>query len=76
MIPRYERPPAPVAARFPRATEPSGGASVAAPVWRDFFQEPRLLRLVELALASNRDLRVAVLNVQKSRAAYHVARSS
>jgi len=32
--------------------------------------------LVELALASNRDLRVAVLNVQKSRAAYHVMRSS
>jgi multidrug efflux system outer membrane protein len=76
MIPRYERPPAPVAARFPRATEPSSGASVAAPVWKEFYQEPRLLRLVELALASNRDLRVAVLNVQKSRAAYHVTRSS
>jgi multidrug efflux system outer membrane protein len=76
MIPRYERPPAPVVARFPGATEPSGSVSVAVPAWQGFFQEPRLLRLVELALASNRDLRVAVLNVQKSRAAYRVTRSS
>ena len=76
MIPRYERPAAPVAARFPGAAEPAGSALLAAPDWKDFFQEPRLLRLIELALADNRDLRVAVLNVQKSRAAYRVTRSS
>jgi multidrug efflux system outer membrane protein len=74
MIPRYERPPAPVAARFPGAAEPSSDAPVA-PAWRDFFREVRLLRLIELALADNRDLRVAVLNVQRSRAEYRVARS-
>ena len=31
--------------------------------WRDFLRDPRLQRLVEIALANNRDLRVAVLNV-------------
>jgi multidrug efflux system outer membrane protein len=76
MIPRYERPPAPVAAQFPGAPEPPGGAPAGAPAWQDFFQEPQLHRLIELALAGNRDLQVAVLNVQKSRAAYRITRST
>ena len=31
--------------------------------WRDFMADPRLQRLVEIALENNRDLRVAALNV-------------
>jgi outer membrane protein, multidrug efflux system len=75
MIPRYERPPAPVAERFPGAVG-SSDAAAANLGWRDFFHEARLLRLIELALADNRDLRVAALNLQRSRAEYRVTRSS
>jgi multidrug efflux system outer membrane protein len=75
MIPRYERPPAPVAERFPGAVG-SSDAAAANLGWRDFFHEARLVRLIELALAENRDLRVAALNVQRSRAEYRVTRSS
>jgi multidrug efflux system outer membrane protein len=76
MIPRYERPSAPVAVKFPGAAEESGSTAAADLAWKDFFREARLLRLIELALAGNRDLRVAALNVQKSRAGYRVTRSS
>jgi outer membrane protein, multidrug efflux system len=76
MIPRYQRPPAPVAARFPGAAESAGGAMAADLEWKEFFRDTRLLRLIELALAENRDLRVAALNVQRSRAEYRVTRSS
>jgi multidrug efflux system outer membrane protein len=43
--------------------------------WRDFFVDPRLQSLIASALANNRDLRVAVLNIEKARAQYRVQRS-
>ena len=36
--------------------------------WRDLVREPRLLAWVDLALQNNRDLRVALLNVQRAQA--------
>src|SRR5690606_5330648 len=43
--------------------------------WRDFFRDERLRRLIETALAHNRDLRVAVLNIERARAQYRVVRA-
>jgi multidrug efflux system outer membrane protein len=43
--------------------------------WRDFFVDPRLQSLIAAALANNRDLRVAVLNIEKARAQYRVQRA-
>jgi multidrug efflux system outer membrane protein len=40
------------------------------------FRDERLNRLVELALANNRDLRTAVLNVQQTEAQYRITRSA
>ena len=42
----------------------AGGAAAADIGWREFFPDPQLQQLIALALANNRDLRVAVLNVQ------------
>lgn len=44
--------------------------------WRDFFVDPRLQQLIGAALSGNRDLRVAMLNVDKARAQYRVQRSA
>ena len=44
--------------------------------WRDFLTDPRLQRLVEIALANNRDLRVAALNVAQMQAQYRIQRSA
>lgn len=43
--------------------------------WRDVFLDPRLQRAIEAAIAHNRDLRVAVLNVALAEAQYRVQRA-
>ena len=82
--PVYERPAAPVAATYPTGDAykgSSGGSGNAAlPAveigWRDFLTDPRLQRLVEIALANNQDLRVAALNVAQTQAQYRIQRSN
>jgi multidrug efflux system outer membrane protein len=79
MAPPYERPPAPVAPHYP--AEPAGPAAPPAAkpaadiAWQDFFADPRLQRLIALALQNNRDLRVAALNIEQARAQVQVQRS-
>ncbi|MDM0077477.1 efflux transporter outer membrane subunit [Variovorax sp. J2P1-59] len=77
LIPKYERPEAPVPAVFPNA-QPSGTAQplAATIAWQDYFTDPRLQKLIELALANNRDLRVAVLNIEQARAQFQITRSA
>lgn len=72
MAPKYTRPKAPVAEGFE-------GAKPSAPVadirWQDYFTDPGMKSVIELALANNRDFRVASLNVQKAQAAYRIQRA-
>jgi multidrug efflux system outer membrane protein len=44
--------------------------------WRDFFVDTHLQALIAQALANNRDLRVAVLNVESARAQFHIQRAA
>ncbi|MES2296779.1 MAG: efflux transporter outer membrane subunit [Pseudomonadota bacterium] len=74
MAPHYERPAAPVAATFPGAGTAAGGAA-AQTGWHDYFADARLRQLIELALANNRDLRVAILNIEQARAQYQIRRA-
>ena len=78
LIPTYQRPEAPVSARYPdaSASDASRLANVADLGWRKVFADARLQRLIELGLANNRDLRVAILNIEKSRAQYRIQRSA
>ena len=76
MIPKYERPAAPVAAQYPGATELRRESAASDIAWQSFFVEERLKKLIELALANNRDLRVAILNVEQSCAQYRITRSA
>ena len=75
MAPSYERPAAPVAAVFPDAG-PGTGTPAAQTDWHAFFADARLARLIELALANNRDLRVSVLNIETARAQLGVQRAA
>ena len=78
LIPAYERPAAPVAATYPAETAPAGagGAVPAADIdWQRFFADTRLKRLIELALVNNRDLRIAVLNIEQARAIHQIRRA-
>ena len=61
------------------AALPAAGAMPIAGVadvgWRDFFADPKLAQLIAKALETNRDLRVAVLNVERARALYRIQRA-
>ena len=81
MAPRYSRPDAPVPASWPTGpayqsgAAPAGETAAADLQWSRFFVNPQLQKLIGLALANNRDLRVAALNVEKSRARFRIRRA-
>jgi len=62
----------PPAAVTSTEVEPAAAADIG---WRDFFTDPKLEELIARALANNRDLRVAVLNVQRTRELYRIQRA-
>jgi multidrug efflux system outer membrane protein len=80
MIPKYTRPDLPVPSSWPE-TAAAGGGAQAAPLatdvrWQDYFTDPRLCSVIELALANNRDLRIAALGIEKAQALYRIQRSA
>ncbi len=84
LAPTLVLPPAPLAASWPAGAAPSSAATDSAPQatapadieWRAFVTDARLRGTLELALLNNRDLRVAVLNIERARAQYRITRSA
>ncbi|MDB5955245.1 efflux transporter outer membrane subunit [Ramlibacter sp.] len=78
--PIYHRPDAPVTGTYPAGAAygpPGTGTLPATEIgWRDFLTDARLQRMVEIALANNRDLRVAALTVRQVQAQYRIQRST
>ena len=81
MIPKYERPAAPVAGDWPAvngaalATQASAATPAADLEWQSFFSDPKLKLLIGAALQNNRDLRIAVLNIEQARAQFQIRRA-
>ena len=76
LMPAYEQPSAPVAGVFAGDNGLAASVPVAELGWRDVFTDPALQRVIEITLANNRDLRVAVLNIEKARAQYGVQQAA
>lgn len=82
MAPSYTRPDAPVPVTCPTGAAYKNNTSLTGePLatdlkWSRFFVNPQLQKLIGLALANNRDLRVAALNIERSRAQYQIQRSN
>ncbi|WP_236616810.1 MULTISPECIES: efflux transporter outer membrane subunit [Sphingobium] len=72
--PNHVRPPSPVPNQFPGETDAS--ESIATVGWRDLFRQPELARLIEEALANNRDVRIAATRVAEARAAWRIEGAS
>jgi multidrug efflux system outer membrane protein len=81
MAPTYTQPAVPVPAVWPTGAAykanaaKAGDPKVAEISWREFFVDPQLQQVIELALANNRDLRVAALTIEKTRALYRIQRA-
>ena len=75
MAPKYERPAAPVAASFPGAAGDAAATAAGDIGWQTFFQDVQLQALIASALQNNRDLRVALLNIEQARAQHQIRRA-
>jgi multidrug efflux system outer membrane protein len=77
LIPQYQRPSLPTAAQYPQGPAYAGASTTRTRTedWQGVFRDPGLQQLIATALANNRDLRVAALNVESFRAQYRIQRA-
>lgn len=78
MAPSYERPEAPIAKEWPSGPAYANAKlnQDALPDWQEFYTDNRLRQVIQMTLDNNRDYRVAMLNVEKTRYAYNIQRSN
>jgi len=81
LAPKYSRPASPIPEQWPQGEAyPDPAEQGALPVKelsrQGFFRNEPLLKLIDLALENNRDLRLAALNVEKARALYGIQRAA
>jgi len=77
MDPKLEMPVAPVAPSWPvgDAYLKANEATLPTVTYQEIFRDPRLQKLIETALANNRDLRIAAANIAAARAQYRIQRA-
>ncbi len=81
MSPKYARPVPPIPTTWPtgeayQQAAPQTNAPMALDLsWQQCIKDDKLRHLIELALSNNRDLRLALLNVQFARAEYGIQRA-
>lgn len=75
LAPQYTRPASPVPPGLP-AVDVSADAPQAPGVpWEQFYTDARLRTVIAQALANNRDLRAAMLNIDRAQALYRIQRA-
>lgn len=77
LAPEDVRPEAPVPPSWPVGDAYLAQSEAALPsiTYRDIFRDARLQRLIEQALANNRDLRIAAANIRAAREQYRIQRA-
>lgn len=77
LAPRDVRPALPVPPSWPVGDAYLRQSEAALPAisYTDIFRDARLQRIIEQALANNRDLRVAAANIASARAQFHIQRA-
>ena len=81
LAPNYTQPSAPIPAEWPQGTAyKDSQITVEAQTawklsWQAFFTDPKLQQIIESALNNNRDLRLAILNVEKAAALYGIQKA-
>lgn len=76
LAPRLIKPDLPVSATFPIGAGTAAQTHAAELGWHAIFGDPRLQRLIALALSNNRDLRLAALNVEAVQAQFRIQRAA
>ncbi len=71
----FVRPSSPIPHAWPTSYPEADTGLGAKTHWRTFFTDPQLRVLIDLALANNRDLRIAAGRVEEARAQYGIAKA-
>lgn len=77
-IPEYRQPEMPVADTWPDKdpkADPGSGQAAADIAFQDYFTSRTLQQIIAMALENNRDLKVALLNIEQAKAAYRIQKS-
>ena len=77
-IPEYSQPEMPVADAWPDKglnADAGSGQAAADIVYQDYFTSKTLQQIIAMALENNRDMRVALLNIEQAKAAYRIKKS-
>ena len=77
LAPKYVRPASPIPPSWPTGDPylAQSEATLPSVSYRDIFRDPRLQRLIDQALANNRNLRASVENIAAARAQYRIQRA-
>jgi multidrug efflux system outer membrane protein len=81
LAPNYTQPAAPIPAEWPQGPSYKDSRTTAEAQaawklsWQAFFTDPKLQKLIDTALNNNRDLRLALLNVEKAAALYGIQKA-
>jgi multidrug efflux system outer membrane protein len=81
LAPQYTKPDPPIPGQWPEGPaytdtqRPSDAVNIPELRRDAFFVDPQLQKVIETALANNRDLRLAALNVERAQALYGVSRA-
>ena len=72
MAPDHLRPPLPTNGAYDPQLRPDGTVVAATLSYREWFRDPRLVALVDTAVAQNRDLMAATARIEQARAQYRI----
>ncbi len=80
MAPKYTRPESPIPKEWPKGDAYKDiygekGISETELKWQDLIPDKRMQKVIDMAIANNRDLKLAALNVEKARAYYNIKRA-
>ena len=76
LAPTYTRPASPIPAAWPLGVGVNGAAPAATIDWTTFINDARLREVIKVTLRNNRDLRIAVLDIERARAQYRIERAT
>lgn len=79
-LPQYSKPDAPIPKELPKDGIYSNlnydnSTQINELKWREFFSDSKMKKVIEIALENNRDLKLAILNVEASRLMYGIKRA-
>lgn len=64
-----------IPSKFKNVVDKNSKEEYIQPKWQDFVKNDKLKKLIKLALKNNKDLKIAILNIESAKATYRIEKS-